>query len=42
MLGGVISKPGVVAGPALHALKTKMPFMGKDNEMAKLLSEKME
>lgn len=41
MLGGVIRKPGVVAGPALHAMKTMPQQLFKDNEMAKLLSEEM-
>lgn len=41
MLGGVIRKPGIVAGPALVAMKTMPQQLAKDNEMAILLSEQM-
>lgn len=41
MLGGVVRKPGVVAGPALIAMKTMPQQLGKDNEMTALLSKKM-
>jgi threonine aldolase len=41
LMGGVLRKPGVIAGTGLIALK-KMRFeLGKDIEMAKLLAEKI-
>lgn len=41
MLGGVVRKPGVVAGPGLVAMKTMPQQIGKDNEIATLLSKKL-
>jgi threonine aldolase len=41
MLGGVVRKPGVLANAALVALKTMPQQLGKDNEIAQLLSKKM-
>lgn len=41
MLGGVVRKPGVLAGPGLLAMKTIRLQLGKDNAMARLLASKM-
>jgi threonine aldolase len=41
VLGGEITKPGVAAGAGLLALKTMIPEIAKDNEIAKLLAERM-
>lgn len=41
MLGGVLRKPGVVAGPGLIALKSMPQTLGKDNEIARVLSKRM-
>lgn len=42
MLGGVVRKPGVVAGPGLLAMKTIRLQLGKDNAMARLLASQMQ
>ncbi len=41
MLGGVVRKPGVMAGPGLVAMKTMPQQIGKDNEIAQLLSKRL-
>lgn len=41
MLGGVVRKPGVVAGAGLLAMKTIRLELGKDNEMARVLAKRM-
>ena len=41
MMGGVLRKPGVVAGPGIVALKTMPQTLAKDNQMARELAKKM-
>jgi threonine aldolase len=41
MMGGVLRKPGVVAGPGIVALKTMPQTLAKDNLMARELAKKM-
>jgi threonine aldolase len=41
MMGGVMRKPGVVAGAGLIALEKMRHFVWKDNEIARSLSQKL-